>query len=158
MAKRLREVCGKLSGGHENEARTERLEEELRETEQERDELKQENEELIAEIKNRPDPIPDTFEEWMDTTPLLTVTNRTIRNDRVELDGCHYANCVFDSCTYSFKGTKPFRVAESCRIEGGYSIDASAPQALAMIIFLRSIGALHDDTEYLDPYDGGPVD
>jgi len=94
----------------------------------------------------------------MVTTPLLTVANRTYRNDRVELDGCHYANCVFHSCTFSFKGTKPFRVAETCRIEGGYGIDARAPQALAMIIFLKSLGALTHDTEYMDPYDGGPVD
>jgi hypothetical protein len=65
---------------------------------------------------------------------------------------------VFDTCTFSFKGTRPFRVAESCRIEGGYGLDARAPQALAIIIFLRSLGALHRETEYLDTYDGGPVD
>jgi hypothetical protein len=119
---------------------------------------KAENEELIAESENRPDPIPDTLGEWLDTTPLLTVQNRTFRNDRVELDGFHYANCVFDACTFWFKGTKPFRVAETCKIVDGYNIDASAPQAMAMLVFLKSLGALPPDFEYLDPEDGRPVD
>ena len=130
----------------------------VEQAERERDELRQENEQLIEKSENRPDPLPDTFEEWMNTTPLFTIQNRTFRNDRIELDGFHYANCVFDSCTFSFKGTKPFRVAETCRIEGGYGIDARAPQALAMLVFLKSLGALHHDTDYLDPHDGGPVD
>jgi hypothetical protein len=74
------------------------------------------------------------------------------------LEKIHYARCVFDSCTFSFKGTKPFIVAESCRIEGGYNIDATkSPQALAILVFLKSLGAM-PDTEYRDPIDGGLVD
>jgi hypothetical protein len=113
---------------------------------------------LGQERDDRPNPLPDTLEEWLEMTPLFTVANRTFRNDRIELDGFHYERCVFNSCTFSFKGTKPFRVAESCRIEGGYSIDARAPQALAMLVFLKSLGALHPDSEYRDPTDGGLVD
>lgn len=130
----------------------------FQEIERERDELKQENEELIAESENRSSPVPDTLEEWLKTTPLFTVQNRTFRNDRIELDGFHYERCVFDSCTFSFKGTKPFRVAETCRVEGGYNIDASAPQALAILVFLKSLDGLHRDIEYFDPYDGELVD
>jgi hypothetical protein len=130
-----------------------------RKAERERDELKQEDEELIAGSENRANPLPDTLTEWLGTTPLFTVANRTFRNDRIELDGFHYVNCVFDSCTFSFRGTKPFRVAETCRIEGGYSIDATrAPQALAILVFLKSLDALGPDTEYRDPIDGGLVD
>ena len=152
LAKRLREVSGKLSGDHENEVRTERLEQELRETKQERDEL-------IAESENRPDPLPDTLAEWEAIAPPVPVRNRTFRNDRVELDGFYYDACVFDSCTFSFKGTKPFTVAASCRIEGGYNIDATrSPQALALLVFLKSLGAFHSDFKYIDPHDGGPVD
>jgi hypothetical protein len=158
LAKRLGEVCGKLSGDRENEIRTERLEEELRETTQERDELKRENKRLIEESENRPDPLPDTLAEWLDTTPLITVANRNFRNDRIELDGFHFDNCVFDACTFWFKGTKPFRVAASCQIKGDYGIDAPAPQALAILVFLKSLGALPPNFEYLDPHDGRPVD
>jgi hypothetical protein len=101
----------------------------FQEIERERDNLKQEKGALIAESESRPDPLPDTLAEWLDSTPLFTVRNRTFRNDRIELDGNHYTRCVFDSCTFSFKGTKPFEVAETCRIVGGYNIDAPAPQA-----------------------------
>ena len=132
------------------------LGEELRETKRERDELKRENEELIEESENRPRPLPDTLDEWMDTTPLTTVANRTFRNDRIEFDGFHYANCTFDACTFSFKGTKPFRVAETCKIVDGYNIDARAPQASAILVFLKSVGAFHPDTSFFDP-DGGLV-
>jgi hypothetical protein len=127
------------------------------EAQQQRDELKRENDELIGDSENRPDPLPDTLAEWLDTTPLFTVRNRTFRNDRVELDGFPYTNCTFDSCTFFFKGTKPFEVAETCRIEGGYNIDAPAPQAMAVLRFLKSLDALAD-TEYRDPVDGGLVD
>ena len=50
------------------------------------------------------------------------------------------------------------RERDELRIEGGYGLDARAPQALAIMIFLKSLDALPHDTEYLDPYDGGPVD
>jgi hypothetical protein len=131
----------------------------LRGAEAERDELKQENEELIAESKDRPDSIPDTLAEWEEIAPPVPVRNRTFRNDRVELDGFYYDACVFDSCTFSFKGTKPFTVAASCRIEGGYNIDATrSPQALAMVVFLKSLGAFHSDFEFVDPHDGRSVD
>jgi hypothetical protein len=120
--------------------------------------LKVENEALIAELDNLPDPVPDTLEEWHKTTPLLTVQNQTFRNDRIELDGFHYARCVFDSCTFSFRGTKPFMVAETCTIEGGYNIDATrSPQALSILVLLKSLDAL-PGTEYRDSVDGGLVD
>ena len=128
------------------------------EAQQQRDELKQENQELIAKSENRPDPLPDTLAEWEETAPPVPIRNRTFRNDRVELDGFYYDACVFDSCTFSFKGTKPFTVAASCRIEGGYNIDARAPQALAILVFLKSLGAFCRDFEYRDPHDGGLVD
>jgi hypothetical protein len=130
----------------------------FQEIERKRDELELENQELIAESENRPEPLPDTLAEWVDKTPLFTIRNRTYRNDRIELDGRHYDRCVFDSCTFSFKGTKPFTVAESCRVEGDYNIDATAPQALAILVFLKSLGAFHSDFEYRDPVDGGLVD
>ena len=129
----------------------------FQEIEQERDVLRQENEALIEESENRPVPLPDTLAEWLDSTPLSIVRNQTFRNDRIELDGNHYNRCVFDSCTFSFKGTKPFEVAETCRIEGRYNIDAPAPQAMAILRLLASLDAL-PATEYRDPVDGELVD
>jgi regulator of replication initiation timing len=102
----------------EVETENKRLETERGETLQENEELKQENEELIAELENPPDPLPDTLAEWLETIPLITVPNQTYRNDRIELDGFHYSRCVFEDCTFSFRGTKPFRVAESCTVRG----------------------------------------
>jgi hypothetical protein len=100
------------------DAQRDRLAARARTLEHERDELKQRNEELVAESENRPDPLPDTLAEWEEIAPPVPIRNRTFRNDRVELDGFYYDACVFDSCTFSFKGTKPFTVAASCRIEG----------------------------------------
>jgi cell division protein FtsB len=141
------------------DAQRDQLAARARTLELERDELKQRNEELIAESENRSDSIPDTLAEWEEIAPPVPVRNRTFRNDRVELDGFYFDNCVFDSCTFSFKGTKPFTVAASCRIEGGYNIDATrSPQALAILVFSKSLGAFHPDFEFVDPHDGRSVD
>jgi hypothetical protein len=117
----------------------------------------QEQARLKAEQERDEQKLPDTFAEWLDKTPLATVRNRTFRNDRIELDGNHYNQCVFDSCTFSFKGTKPFEVAETCQIRGDYNIDAPAPQAMAILRLLKSLDALAN-TEYRDPIDGELVD
>jgi hypothetical protein len=134
-----------------------RAEAQTKQAQQERDKLKLQNEELIAESENRPDPLPDTLEEWEKVAPPVPVRNRTYRNDRVELDGFYYDACVFDNCTFSFKGTKPFTVVASCRIEGHHNIDAPAPQAMAILRFLKSFDGI-PGTEYRDPVDGGLLD
>jgi hypothetical protein len=126
----------------------------LREAEQEREELRQENEELIADSESHPDPLPDTLAEWLKTTPLITVPNQTYRNDRIELDGFHYTRCVFEDCTFSFKGIKPFRVAESCQVRGVVTIDARGPHSQAMLVFMKQLGVLHPDSQWYDFHDG----
>ena len=110
----MAQIKGLEQAGAENK----RLETELSEALQENEELRQENEEMIAELENLPDPLPDTLAEWLQTMLLITVPNQTYRNDRIELDGFHYTRCMFEDCTFSFKGTKPFRVAESCTVRG----------------------------------------
>lgn len=147
----------KQSEAQRLDAVRERQLEKIREAERECEELKQENEELIAESGNRPDPLPDTLEEWLKTTPLTTVPNQTYRNDRIELDGFHYDRCVFEDCTFSFKGNKPFRVAESCRVKGMIGIDARGPQVQAMLIFMKQLGAVHPNSEWYDLHDGSKL-
>jgi hypothetical protein len=110
-----------------------------------------------AEQERDKQKLPETLAEWLEATPLITVSNRTYRNERIELDGFHYVRCVFIACTFSYKGPKPFRIAETCRVEEPYIDATKAPQALAILVFLKSLGAL-PNTEYRDPVDGGLVD
>lgn len=138
----------------EEEQKRKRAESQLTRVQAAYEELRRENEELIAESESRPSPLPDTLAEWLETTPLITVPNQTYRNDRIELDGFHYERCVFEDCTFSFKGTKPFRVAESCRVKGMVNIDARGPQAQAMLVFMKQLGALHPNSQWYDFYDG----
>lgn len=136
------------------------LEERLREVEQERDELRAENEGIIAEAESGSQPayLPDTLEEWLKTTPLTTIPNQTYRNDRIELDGFFYERCTFQDCTFSFRGTKPFRVSADCTVKGMVNIDARGPQLQAMLVFMKQLGALHPNSQWYDFYDGRLID
>lgn len=89
---------------------------------------------------------PATLDEWIRTTPLATVSDKTFRNEEIELDGYMYLNCVFINPTFVFKGEKPFGVP-GCRVEGSVNIDARTPQLQLLLVLLRITGGLNPDRQ-----------
>ncbi len=142
---------------HQSEEELRDLDAKLQRAEQEREELKRENEELIAELKSQPEALPPTLEEWLHTTPLTTVPNKTYRNDRIELDGFFYEHCIFEDCTFTFRGTKPFRISADSTIKGVVNIDTPGPQLQALVGFMKQLGALVSHTQFYDVADGKEI-
>lgn len=110
-------------------------EKERKDAEREREELRQENEELIAESEAKSSALSASWEEWAEM-PLTPVEGKTFRNERVLLDGFHYADCTFINPTFVYNGEKPFRMRHPT-IEGSINLEARTPPLQGLLQILR---------------------
>ena len=63
----------------------------------------------------------------------MTQTDKTYRNERVELDGGSFVNCSFEECEMVYSGGPPPRM-EGCRISGGsWSFAGAAANTVAFM-------------------------
>lgn len=88
-----------------------------------------------------PDPLVGISSGFDPNPKLVTVANRTIRNERVPLDGYEYLNCVFEHVTLVYEGRTGIRMIGCSFVDHGLDV-SSSPALSALLVWLTASGAI----------------